>query len=244
MIAALEVTGVSKQFGRTVALDDVSLAVEPGSAVALLGPNGAGKTTLMRVCATLLRPTGGSVRIFGCDAMNDGRRVRQRIGLLSHESFLYADLTPTENLLFYARLYQVPGTAARVQHLIDQQGLRGWAHRPIRTLSRGLVQRCALARVLLHEPDLLFFDEPFTGLDLEAAGRLAEIIEAARARGATIIMSTHDLARAFALCSSALVLVAGRVAWNGPIDAGDPLTFEERYRVLIDADGQSLAAAS
>jgi len=243
MAHALEVTAVSKGFGHTIALDDVTVSLEPGSAVALLGPNGAGKTTFMRVCATLLRPTRGTVRVFGLDARRDGPRIRGRIGLLAHESFLYPDLTPTENLLFYARLFRVGAPEARVRSLIERQGLHGWAHRPVRTLSRGLVQRCALARMLLHEPDLLFFDEPFSGLDLDAATRLAEIIHETRARGATLVISTHDLTRAVALCSSAIVLVAGRVAWSGPIDATDPAALETRYRAL-SATGPELVPAS
>jgi heme exporter protein A len=244
MTAALEVMAVSKRFGRTAALEGVTVAVETGSAVALLGPNGAGKTTFMRVCATLMRPTSGAVRIFGLDAAHDGRQVRRRIGLLAHESFLYSDLTPTENLLFYARLFRITQPEAQVRGLIERQGLHGWAHRPLRTLSRGLVQRCALARVLLHEPDLIFFDEPFTGLDLEAATSLAEIIREARERGTTIVMSTHDLAHAVALCSSAIVLVAGRVAWSGAVAVDDPAALEARYRALVGDDPAMLAAAS
>jgi heme exporter protein A len=243
MSPALDVAAVSKRFGRTSALDRVSLAVEPGISLALLGPNGAGKTTFMRVCATLMRPSAGSVRIFGLDTVAAGASIRRRIGLLSHESFLYPDLTPTENLLFYARLFHLPGPERHVERAIEDQGLRGWAHRPVGTLSRGLVQRCALARVLLHEPDLLFFDEPFTGLDLQAAARLTGTLERARARGATIVMSTHDLDRAADLCSHAVVLIAGRVAWQGAIGAG-PDALAARYRTLLEADRAPLAAVS
>jgi heme exporter protein A len=232
MSAALEAIGLGKRFGRTVALDRVSLALEPGSATALLGPNGAGKTTFMRLCATLLRPTSGSVRIFGRDARTQGPAVRRRIGFLAHESLLYPDLTPAENLLFYARLFKHPAPARRAGELIEELGLTGWANRPVRTLSRGLLQRCALARVFVHQPDLLFFDEPFTGLDADARVTLISHLAEAHRAGATLLMSTHDLGAACDVCTSAVVIVGGRLAWHGPIAAGAPADLEARYHAL------------
>ena len=237
MAAALEVEALTKRFGGTVALDNVTFSIESGETVALLGPNGAGKSTLMRVCATLLRPNHGRVRLFGQDTSSDAAGVRKRLGLLSHETFLYPDLTPTENLLFHARIFGVSRPAARVAAMLDRMDLIGWAHRPLRTLSRGAQQRCALARVLLHEPDLLFLDEPFTGLDLNAAAVLGDVLADVRARRVTVMMSTHDLARCFESCSSALVLSRGRIAWQGSVDAADPQGFEVRYRSLIMSSG-------
>jgi len=233
MAAALEVEALTKQFGRTVALDRVTLRVEAGESVALLGPNGAGKSTLMRVCATLLRPNHGTVRLFGQDTGSGAAGVRRRLGLLSHESFLYPDLTATENLLFHARLFAVPRPAARVAAMIERMDLHGWAHRPLRVLSRGAQQRCALARVLLHEPDLLFLDEPFTGLDLNATAVLRDALAEVRRLGVTLVMSTHDLARCLESCSTAVVLKRGRLVWQGAVDASDPAGFESRYRSLI-----------
>jgi heme exporter protein A len=232
MSAALEAIGLGKRFGRTLALDRVNLTLESGSATALLGPNGAGKTTLMRLCATLLRPTSGSVRLFGLDARAEGAAVRRRIGFLAHESLLYPELTPTENLLFYARLFRRPEPARRAARLIERLGLAGWAHRPVRTLSRGLVQRCALARVFIHEPGLLFFDEPFTGLDADARDTLIATLGEAHRNGATLVMSTHDLSAACALCTSAVIIVGGRLAWRGPIAADAQSELELRYHAL------------
>jgi len=237
MAAALEVDALTKRFGRTLALDSVGVRIECGESVALLGPNGAGKSTLLRVCATLLRPDHGRVRIFGVDTSDGAPHVRRRLGLLSHETFLYPDLTATENLQFYARLFGLPRPAARVTELIDRMGLIGWAHRPLRTLSRGAQQRCALARVLLHEPDLLFLDEPFTGLDLNATAVLRNVLTDVRNRGVTVLMSTHDLARCFESCSSALVLIQGRLTWQGAVEAADAQGFEARYRSLIMPSG-------
>jgi heme exporter protein A len=237
MAAALEVEALTKRFGGTLALDSVTFSIESGQTVALLGPNGAGKSTLMRVCATLLRPNHGKVRLFGQDASSDAAGVRKRLGLLSHETFLYPDLTATENLLFHARIFGVAQPAARVAAMIERMDLLGWAHRPLRALSRGAQQRCALARVLLHDPELLFLDEPFTGLDLNAAAVLGDLLANVRSRGVTVIMSTHDLARCFESCSSALVLSRGRIAWHGPVDPADPQGFEARYRSLIMSSG-------
>src|SRR6266404_5443254 len=167
---------LTRRFGAVTALEALNLSVGAGESVAVFGPNGAGKTTLLRLCGTLLRPTGGAISLFGVDLRSGQAAVRRRVGVLSHQSFLYPDLTPTENLLFYGRMFAVPDVSTRVPECIDRVGLRGWAHRPVRTLSRGLEQRCAVARALLHTPDLLLLDEPFTGLDVEAATMLSDIL--------------------------------------------------------------------
>ena len=233
MAAAITVGRLSKRFGRTRALDNLNLTIDAGAAVALFGPNGAGKTTFLRICATLLRPSGGSVHLFGTDAVHDGAAIRRRLGFLGHESFLYPDLTPTENLTFYARLFNLRDQAARVQALIERLDLIGWAHRPVRTLSRGLVQRCSLARALLHEPDLILLDEPFSGLDVDAAAALHDVLAEAHRQGTTILMSTHSLQRGFDLCSSAVVLVRGQLAWHDSITSLDRQQFEARYHHLV-----------
>jgi heme exporter protein A len=232
MPAALEVEHLSKRFGSTLALDDLAWTVERGAAVALFGPNGAGKTTLLRVCSTLLRPTTGAVRVFGLDAAAHGAAVRRRIAVLGHESWLYPDLSPRENLRFYARLFALDAPQARIDALVDRLGLAGWSHRPVRALSRGLLQRCALARVLLHEPELLFLDEPFTGLDLDGRDLLYTVLREAQQRGVTLLMSTHDVAPGLAVCAAAVVLLRGRIAWQGAVDADDAAGFEARYRAI------------
>jgi heme exporter protein A len=232
MSAALDLDHVSRRFGSTRALDDVELHVPRGAAVALLGPNGAGKTTMIRVCATLLRPSHGAVRILGLDAAREGRAVRRRIAMLGHDSWLYPDLSPRENLRVYARLFGIADPQARITALLERLGITGWSHRPVRALSRGLLQRCALARVLLHDPELLFLDEPFTGLDLDARELLCAVLREAHERGATVVMSTHDLGLGLTLCSTAVVLVRGRIAWHGAVAPGDGEGFEARYRRL------------
>ena len=168
----IETRALGRRFAGVTALHALDLTVGAGEAVAVFGPNGAGKSTLLRLLATLLRPSAGAVRLFERAVTDGGAAARRRIGVLSHQSFLYPDLTPTENLDFYARMFGVPRSAERVRALIARVGLTGWAHRPVRTLSRGLEQRCALARALVHEPELLLLDEPFTGLDVDASTML------------------------------------------------------------------------
>ncbi len=232
MSAALEVEHVSKSFGRTLALDDVSGQIAAGEAVLLLGPNGAGKTTLLRLCATLLRPSRGRIRIAGLDVAAHGAAARRHLAVLGHQSFLYPDLSVLENLAFYARLYGLPAPAARIATLVERLGLGGWTHRPVRALSRGFVQRCALARALLHDPDVLLLDEPFTGLDAEARERLCAVLRETHQRGAALLMSTHDLALGATLCHRAIILAAGRVAWQGCVTADEAPGLERRLRDL------------
>lgn len=238
MFAALEVEHVSKSFGRIVALDDVSCHLAAGEAVMLLGPNGAGKTTLLRLCATLLRPSRGRIRIAGFDAAAQGAVARRHLAVLGHQSFLYPDLSVLENLAFYARVYDVAAPAARVAGLIDRLGLTGWAHRPVRTLSRGFVQRCALARALLHSPDVLLLDEPFTGLDVDARERLCAVLRETHERGAALLMSTHDLALGTALCTRAVILGGGRVVWQDHLAADATPALERRLRELSPRGGR------
>jgi heme exporter protein A len=229
---AIETRGLTKLFGGVPALREVDLRLEAGEAVALFGPNGAGKSTLLRVCATLLRPTSGSARVFGDDLRDGGGAIRRRIGLLSHQSFLYPDLTPSENLAFYGRVFRVSDATRRVRALLDQVGLTGWANRPVRTLSRGLEQRCALARALLHAPDLLLLDEPFTGLDVDASATLRDVLSAAHARGTAVLMITHDISQGLASCRRAIILARGAVVWDGAVA---PTEREQFERIYLDA---------
>jgi heme ABC exporter ATP-binding subunit CcmA len=227
---ALQTDRVGKRFGRTAAVQALTCTIAAGESVLLLGHNGAGKTTFLRLCATLLSPSEGRVRIGGLDATQHGSAVRRQLAVLGHESFLYPDLTAHENLTFYAHLYRLPDAAARVESQIDRFALRGWAHRPVRTLSRGMLQRCALARVLLHEPRLLLLDEPFTGLDIAARQLLCDELRAAHRRGAALLMSTHDVPLGAALCQRALVLAHGRLVADLPIAAGDTTRLDDALR--------------
>jgi heme ABC exporter ATP-binding subunit CcmA len=228
--AALEVERLGKRFGRTAAVTGVTCAIGAGESVLLLGHNGAGKTTFLRLCATLLSPSEGRVRVGGLDAGAHGIAVRRQIAVLGHESFLYPDLSAHENLVFYARLYGLADARAQVEAQIDRFALRGWAHRPVRTLSRGMLQRCALARVLLHGPRLLLLDEPFTGLDVAARELLGEQLRRAHARGAAVVMSTHDVGLGVALCQRALVLSRGALVADLAVASDDAGRLEAELR--------------
>jgi len=206
--------GLVRAFAGTPVLAGVDLVVRPGEAVVLLGPNGAGKTTLLRILALLLRPGGGRLALFGADAGTAPPVLRRRIGYVAHESLCYPDLTAAENLAFYARLFDVPNAPARIAELIAWAGLESAARRRVRAYSHGMAQRLALARALLHAPDLLLLDEPFSGLDPEAAAALQRRLAELRAAGHAIVLATHDLERAAPVATRLAILHRGRVAWT------------------------------
>ena len=211
--------GLARAFAGVPVVAGVDLTVAAGEALVLLGPNGAGKTTLLRMLALLVRPTAGELALFGTDGREAPPALRRRIGYAAHESLCYPDLTAAENLAFYARLFEVDGAAARVEALLAWAGLEGTGRRPVRTFSRGMAQRLALARALLHEPDLLLLDEPWSALDPAAADGLTERLVALRDGGRTIVLTTHDVARAAPLATRVAVLARGRIGWagDGPI---------------------------
>ena len=220
-----------RAFGGTPVLAGVDLEVGAGEVVALLGANGAGKTTLMRILGLLLRPERGRLALFGDDA--GGPAVRRRLGYVGHESFCYPDLTGAENLAFYARLFDVPQATARVAELLGWAGLDGAARRPVRTYSRGMGQRLALARALVHRPDLLLLDEPFSGLDaLGVTALQARLGELAMA-GHTVILTTHELERAAPVATRFAVLHRGRVAWVHDGPAPDVVVVAAAYEAAI-----------
>jgi heme exporter protein A len=225
---------LARSFAGTPVLAGVDLVVEPGETVALLGPNGAGKTTLLRVLALLLRPTAGRLALFGVDARVAPPALRRRLGYLGHESFCYPDLTGAENLAFQARLFGVAGAARRTRDLLAWAGLEAVADRPVRAYSRGTLQRLALARTLLHEPDLLLLDEPFSGLDPEAASALQDQVTALRLAGRSIVLTTHDLERAAPLATRIAILHRGRIGWLSE-DERTAAAVAAAYRAAVGA---------
>ncbi len=224
--------GLERGFGSVRVLAGVDLTVQAGETVALFGPNGAGKTTLLRVLALLLRPSGGRLRLFGTDVRVAPPGLRRRVGYVGHESLCYPDLTAAENLDFYARLFAVPDPAARVAELIAWAGLEAAARRPVRTYSRGMAQRLALARALLHAPDLLLLDEPYSGLDPQAVEALQERLAALRLAGHSIVLTTHDIERAAPVATRLAILHHGRIAWAHE-GRGDAVVVAHAYRTVI-----------
>lgn len=208
----IKIEGLVKSYGTNAVLRSVDLHVQPGEFVTLVGPNGAGKTTMMRIVATLLKANGGSVKIGGWPLPDHADKVRRHIGLVSHYSLLYGDLTAAENLMFFARLYQLEDRHERAIQALQTVGLAARQRDPVRSFSRGMVQRLTLARATLHEPDVLLFDEPYTGLDQDAARLLDDLLTGESEKGRTIFMITHDLTRGLNLCHRIAILSRGRIA--------------------------------
>ncbi|HXE57889.1 MAG TPA: heme ABC exporter ATP-binding protein CcmA [Gemmatimonadales bacterium] len=228
----LAAAGLERSFGRTRVLRGVDLAVGAGETLAVFGPNGAGKTTLLRILAGLMRPSRGEVRILGRPLRRGAADARRPIGLLSHQPMLYGDLTLAENLEFAARLYDLDDPAGAARRALAAVGLDDRAASPVRELSRGLVQRGAIARALLHDPRVLLLDEPFTGLDAAAADRLRALLRREAAGGRALVIVTHVLEEAWELADRVGVLVAGRWALEEP-RPGPLAAFVPRYRELI-----------
>jgi heme exporter protein A len=231
--AAVRAEGLRRSFGGVPVLAGVDLALDAGEALVLLGPNGAGKTTLMRVLALLLRHDAGRLAIFDQDARSAPPALRRRIGFVGHESLCYPDLTAAENLAFYARLFEVDDAPARIAELLAWAGLEAAARRPVRVYSRGMGQRLALARALLHRPDLLLLDEPFAGLDPQAVEALQERLAALRAAGHTVLLTTHDLERAAPIATRLAILHRGRIAWQSERGAADGVVVAAAYAAVV-----------
>ena len=223
-----------RSFGRVRVLHGVDLTLAAGEAVAVAGPNGAGKSTLLRLLAGLMRPSAGEVRVLGRRLGGDDPDARRAIGLLSHQSLLYDDLTLQENLTFAARLYGIPHPGQVARAALEAAGLAHRADDVPRRLSRGLLQRAAIARALLHRPRVLLLDEPFTALDAVSADRLRDELRARVAEGLGLVIVTHHLAEVWDVANRVAVMVDGR--WAAVEARRDRLEdFLPRYREWIGA---------
>lgn len=225
--------GLGKAFGRAVVLRDLTLSVTAGEAVALFGPNGAGKSTLLRLFATLMAPTSGSLELFG--GAGSSLAARRRIGLVAHQSFLYPDLTARENLLFYAGMYGLDDAEALSEAWLHRVALTDARDRPVRLFSRGMEQRLALARALVHDPALILLDEPWSGLDAAAADWLGELLLELRSRGRTVVVATHDFQRGLGVADRAVIVHRGRLAWQASVSGSALATIDAMYRQITGA---------
>ncbi|MFQ5815021.1 MAG: heme ABC exporter ATP-binding protein CcmA [Candidatus Hydrothermarchaeaceae archaeon] len=214
--AIIELEGLTKRFGSQYALNGVDISIEEGESFALLGPNGAGKTTLVRILSTLTKPTSGTARIAGFDVTKEGREVKRVIGVVSHNTFLYDELTAMENLHFYAGAYGVD--PKRVDPLLKKMKLLERANDPVSGFSRGMKQRLSIARSLLHEPQILILDEPSTGLDVQGKRVFYEITDELNSMGKTVLLTTHQMEEAERLCSRAAILHRGKVKTVGKLE--------------------------
>jgi heme exporter protein A len=201
-----------KRFGLKTVLRGVDFDVQPGEFVALLGPNGAGKTTFLRILASLSRPSLGDVKIAGYRLPGQAAQVRARLGVVSHLPLLYGDLTADENLRFYGRMYNLARLEERIGEVLEMVGLDARRRDLVRTFSRGMQQRLAIGRAVLHDPDVVLFDEPYTGLDQDASAMLDEVLKTVAAKGRTVVMTSHDLARAEDLATRFDILSRGVIS--------------------------------
>lgn len=208
----IEVNKLVKRFGMKTVLRGMDFRVERGEFVALLGPNGAGKTTFLRILSSLARPSLGEVKIAGYRLPREAAQVRARLGVVSHLPLLYGDLTAQENLEFYARMYGVSNRRQRIAEVLDMVGLASRRHDLVRAFSRGMQQRLAIGRAVLHNPEALLLDEPYTGLDQDASSMLDETLKSVAAQGRTVVMTSHDLARAEDLATRFDILSRGVIA--------------------------------
>ena len=231
--AALEARGVEKWYGGQAAVRGIDFRMAAGEFLTVFGPNGAGKTTLLRLLAGSLRQTRGEVRIGGTPLDHDEEDWRGRIGVLSHQTFLYGQLTAAENLRLYGRLFGVDGLAERVEAGLRRVGL--WERRDdrVKQFSRGMQQRVALARTLLHEPEIVLLDEPYTGLDPHAAAMLRGVLEQLRDGRRTVLLVTHNLSQGLELADRVVVQVEGRWVSDEPRAAIDPAVFEHVYTARV-----------
>jgi heme exporter protein A len=208
----IEVKKLIKRFGLKTVLRGVDFHVERGEFVALLGPNGAGKTTFLRILSSLARPSLGEVKVAGYRLPNQAAAVRARLGVVSHMPLLYGDLTAAENLEFYARMYGIVDYGVRITEVLEMVGLESRRNDLVRTFSRGMQQRLAIGRAVLHDPDVMLFDEPYTGLDQDASSMLDEVLRSVAAQGRTVVMTSHDLARAEDLATRFDILSRGVIS--------------------------------
>jgi heme exporter protein A len=229
----IKVRKLVKRFGLKTVLRGMDFQADRGEFVALLGPNGAGKTTFLRILASLSRPSMGEVNIAGYRLPDQASAVRRRLGVVSHQPLLYGDLTAEENLRFYGRMYGVRDLQARVAEVLELVGLTSRRRDLVRTYSRGMQQRLAIGRAVLHDPEVMLFDEPHTGLDQDASAMLDTVLREVAARGRTVVMTSHDLARAADLASRFDVISRGVITASVKLDQIEPNNLLAFYRQAL-----------
>lgn len=220
----INLADVCKSFGSRHVLEGVSLKLESGEGLCVCGANGAGKTTLIKIIATMLRASAGLVEVCGFDASRQAEEIRPLIGVVLHESMLYSQLSVVENLRFFARLYGIKNSKSRIDELLEQTRLGPWRYDCIDILSRGMVQRSAIARAMIHEPEVLLVDEPFSGLDIDASENLVGVLQQFKDNGGAFVLTTHNVGFGMRCCEHVAVLDNGRIILQkrlAEIDAGE-----------------------
>lgn len=234
----IQTKDLTKIYGRRKAVNEIDLDVDVGEFLTVFGPNGAGKSTLIKMLSTIINPSSGNIKIFGIDIEDDPIIVRQKIGIISHDPLLYRDLTAYENLYFYARLYEIEKPKERIAELLEKVELEHRKYDVVRTFSRGMLQRLSVARALLHEPEILFLDEPHTGLDPHATEILDNLLESLKKEGNhTFIMTTHHLDKGLILASAVAILVEGRLVMKKDKASLNIEKFSQTYEQYVRGEG-------
>tara|TARA_B100000686_G_scaffold349311_1_gene442402 strand:+ start:3029 stop:3763 length:735 start_codon:yes stop_codon:yes gene_type:complete len=230
---AIFTRGLTKTFGLIPALRGVELNLLQGEFLTLFGPNGAGKTTLIKILSSLIKPTTGTAWVAGFDIQKNDPKMRKEIGVISHVSFLYENLSAFENITFYARMHDLERPEERALNVIAKAGLKTRMHDRVGTFSRGMLQRISIARAMINEPSILFLDEPYTGLDLRASIQLKEQLESLHDGKRAIIMTTHDISRGLEVSDHVAILAKGRIALQEKAKDIKPTDFEKYYFEIV-----------
>ncbi|MFC1942290.1 ABC transporter ATP-binding protein [Chloroflexota bacterium] len=226
---AIEVKGLTKSFGKHLALRGLNLEIRRGESVVVFGPNGAGKTTLIKLLATIMTPSSGKILYAGLSLKDESEEIRRRIGVITHNTFLYGNLTAYENLQFYGKMYDLPNIKERIGEVASMVGMTSRLHDRVCTFSRGMQQRLSIARALIHNPAIMLLDEPETGLDQQAISILREALKTDETEKRTVILTTHNLERGLEMCDRLLILVQGRIVYEESTENLDLASLKEAY---------------
>lgn len=230
----IEIKKLTKQADNKLILRGVDLSVKKGETVAILGPNGAGKSTLLKVLATLIKPTSGTIKINGLDLKKNQIAIKKILGYLPHSSLLYDHYSPLENLIFFGDLYGVNNSEQRAIELVKEVGLSFFLNEPVKNFSRGMIQRIAIARAIIHEPEILLLDEPHTGLDQGAISILNNVILNMKQKGTTTLMVTHDFKQAAEICDRIIIVKNGKIVDDFKIEKPSLSVVSEKYELQVE----------
>jgi heme exporter protein A len=230
----IEIKKLTKQADNKLILRGIDLSIKKGETVAILGPNGAGKSTLLKVLATLIKPSSGLVKINGLDLKKNHLEIKKLFGYLPHSSLLYDHYSPLENLVFYGNLYGVKKAEERAIELVKEVGLSFFLNEPVKNFSRGMIQRIAIARAIVHDPELLLLDEPHTGLDQGAISILNNVILSMKAKGTTTLMVTHDFKQAAEICDRIIIIKNGKIVDDFKLEEKELNFVSEKYQLQVE----------
>ena len=230
----IDIKGLTKQADNKLILRGIDLSIKQGETVAILGPNGAGKSTLLKVLSTLIKPTTGQVMINGLNLKKNQLEIKKLFGYLPHSSLLYDQYSPLENLIFFGKLYGVNNPEKRATELVKEVGLSFFLNEPVKNFSRGMIQRIAIARAIVHEPKILYLDEPHTGLDQGAIAILNNVIVSMKEKGTTTLMVTHDFKQAAEICDRILIMKNGKIVDDFKLKERNLDLVNDKYQLQVE----------